>query len=71
MLHEPEEYRLFSLWMVVFMAIGRLQAGLPGSEDCGLYDSRLAPHLRGMAGKRWRSVGGCSGPARTLDSRDD
>ncbi len=22
MLHEPEEYRLFSLWMVVFMAIG-------------------------------------------------
>lgn len=22
MLHEPEEYRLFSLWMLVFMAIG-------------------------------------------------
>lgn len=47
------------------------QAGMSGSEDLRLYDSRPAPYLRGMAGKRRRSVGGCSGSARTLDGRDD
>ncbi|HBO3027804.1 TPA: hypothetical protein L4Q98_005837 [Pseudomonas aeruginosa] len=38
MLHEPEEYRLFSLWMLVFMAIGWLggwiHAHYTVAEEC-------------------------------------